>query len=152
MLTSMNTGKNNFQGEVLEKYFLHHTLSTFHNDFSKIFLVHIGIGASCSLGVTNYTTALILFICVCEILDNNSNFRIMEYPMSVKGLSRMIESTSWPCMGSPKNPTMCLRVLSKGSLSSPRLGAMFTSLGSPFQCPPTLQVKNFFLISILTLP
>lgn len=64
----------------------------------------------------------------------------------------MTVSNSWPCMGNPKNPITCLRALSKLSLSSLRLGAVFTSLGSPFQCPNTLWGKNFFLTSNLTLP
>ena len=72
--------------------------------------------------------------------------------LSWKGPIRIIESSCWPCTEHAKGHTMCLRALSKGFLNSLRLGAVTTALGSLFQCPSTLWVKNFFLISNLNLP
>lgn len=38
-----------------------------------------------------------------------------------KGPVGIIEPNSWPCAGRPKNPTVCLRTLSKLFLNSDRL-------------------------------
>lgn len=54
--------------------------------------------------------------------------------------------------GNHKDQTIYPRILSKQFLNYIRLGAMTTSLGSLFWCLATLSVKNFFLISNLTLP
>ncbi|KAJ7404538.1 coiled-coil domain containing 58 [Willisornis vidua] len=59
--------------------------------------------------------------------------------------------TLGPAQDTP-NPSMCLRASSKHFLSSVRLGAVTTALGSMFQYPATLMVENFFLISNLNLP
>ena len=75
-----------------------------------------------------------------------------ENILSWKGPTRVLEFNSWPCTGYPKSHTMCLRAVSRFFLNSVRLGAVITSLGSLFQCPNTLWVKNFFLILSLNLP
>lgn len=56
------------------------------------------------------------------------------------------KSSSWPCTGHLNNHTMCVKGLSKRFLNFVRLCAATTSLGSLFQRPTTLCVKNLFLI------
>ncbi|XP_064527614.1 stimulator of interferon genes protein isoform X2 [Pseudopipra pipra] len=63
--------------------------------------------------------------------------------LSWKGPTRIIQSNSWPCTGHPNNPTMCLRVFSKCSLSSSILGAVPTALGSLFSAQPPSGERTF---------
>lgn len=68
--------------------------------------------------------------------------------LSWKGPIRIIQTlgVSWPCTGHPKSDTMCLRVLSKGFLSSVRLTAVTTFLGScsSAQQPPGWRALSLY--------
>ena len=63
--------------------------------------------------------------------------------LSWKGPPRIIESIPWLHTAPPKNQTLCLRALYKCSLTSGRLGAMPTALGSLCQCPTTPGCRTF---------
>lgn len=63
--------------------------------------------------------------------------------LSGKGPIRITMPNPWPCTGHPKNYTMCLRAV-QTVLALCQAGAVITSLGSLFQCPTTLWVKNPF--------
>lgn len=63
--------------------------------------------------------------------------------LSWKAPTGISDTSSCPWSGHPKTHTMFLRALSKHFLNSLRLGA--TALGSLFQHPTGLWVKNFFL-------
>lgn len=63
----------------------------------------------------------------------------------------IIKFNSWLHIEPHKIQTIFLRALSKGFLKSSRLSAVTTSLGSLFQGPTTLWLKNLFLPSNLNL-
>lgn len=71
--------------------------------------------------------------------------RITEYPR-LEGPIRIRESKSRVGRRQPQDDTLRPRALSEHSLSSLRLRAATTSLGSPCQCPNTLWAKNRFLV------
>lgn len=82
----------------------------------------------------------------------NVNHRIIEYPELERAHQGNWSPNPAPANDPLKNHTICLRALFKCFLNSGRLSVMTTSLGSLFQSPANLWVKNLFLIPSLNLP
>lgn len=71
--------------------------------------------------------------------------------LSGKGPIRTTLSSSWPCTEHTKNLRVPESVV-QTQLELYQAGAVTTFLGSLFQCPNTLWVKQLLLISNLNLP
>lgn len=110
------------------------------------------------LGSCGYICALHGFLSSAAMLEIIQNHRIINH-LELEGTHRIIDHLElegthndhgsptpvpahWWSLDHPKNPTTCLRLLSKYFLNAGGRGAMTTSPGSLFQCPQTVAQDN----------
>ncbi|KAM7011367.1 uncharacterized protein RBU47_006597 [Passerculus sandwichensis] len=67
--------------------------------------------------------------------SSSSELHPFTESQNILSWNQIIESNSWPCTGCPKNPTVCLRTLSKGWRKLPAAGGLLSGRATEGERP-----------------